>query len=233
MAGKKLGEVAIEQVTDLIRKVNGEPTLSNKAQRRQRSYTTGSLGVLIYNSTAETIPAYGIMRPVSETTLDTEPVWIVGKQGTEFNRLMLVNGEETLASGAYGTGYFCDRPFRALYDSADGTPGITQHWGAYPSSWKLRKHMYGFYIRGAVDADETTVMVRQELVDRVFGVTDDEIAKGSISGVVSVWKADGSDDSGANVSGVRNPFAIAPADLWCRVVWDGATQRLSAVECAE
>lgn len=229
LSGEALGQIARG-----LRRINGIRTPPARAIRRQQhpAYSGTSIGVK--NESGETIPAFGIMRIISTTTLGDEILWTVGKPNDTFGRFYLVNGEETISTNAneyYGPGYFLDIPGRALYDSADGTPALGQVWGPYPSSWKLRRHMYGFRILGDANTTDTHVRCDQHWVSTgVLGKTDASHAK-SATGTVSVWKGDHSADSGANISSVYNSFALVATTKWVKVDWNAETPGLYAAEC--
>jgi hypothetical protein len=172
------------------------------------------------------------MKGTGEITVDGAVLWKVEKPGTEFARFYLVNGPDTVSTNdLYGTGSFVDLPDRVLYDSADGTPERGQVWGPYPSSWKLRRHMYGFRIEGDPDTTDTHVRCTQHYVTTgVLGKTDASHAK-SATGTVSVWKGDHSADSTANISSVYNSFAAVATTKWVKVDWNAETPGLYAAEC--
>jgi hypothetical protein len=227
----ELGEQALTQIARGLRKLNAIPIPSPETTRRQQRFSVGSSGIGVYNTSGETVPAFGVMRIVSATTLGTEVVYEIGKQATEFQRFMLVNGEETIADNAYGTGYFLDLAGRVLYDSADGTPALGQVWGPYPSSWKLRRHMYGFRILGDADTNGTHVRCLQHLVTHVFGKTNGAYSKGATNAALSVWKGDASADSTADVTSAHIPYAAAGNAKWGEIVWHSETPRFTALEC--
>lgn len=230
--GYELGEEALRQILRGLRKINSFPTPQPHNPRRLNHFSISSSGIGVYNNSGEDVPAFGIMRIVSATTLGEAIVYEIGKPNSTFERFYLVNGPTTLAQSAYGPGYYLDREGRALYDSADGTPAYGQWWGPYPSSWKLRRHMYGFRILGDANTTSTHVRCTQHIVmTGVLGKTDASHAK-SATGTVSVWKGDHSADSGANISSVYNSFANVATTKWVKVDWNSETPGLYAAECA-
>lgn len=232
MLGNTLGDEALRQINALIRKdriQHARPPL-----RRQQHWTHGSSGIGVYNTSGEEVPAFGIMRIVTALLLGDELVYEIGKQATELQRWMLVNGESPIGTSGesqYGTGYFLDIPGRALYDSADGTPAYGQVWGPYPSSWKLRRHMYGFRILGDANTTDTHVRCDQHWVTHVFGKTNGAYSKGATNVALSVWKGDASADSTADVTSAHIPYAAAGTGKWGEVVWHSETPRFTALEC--
>lgn len=229
MRGSTLGNDALRQINGLIRKDRlreARPPL-----RRQQHAPIDVPGIGVYNSSGETVPAFGIMRIVAATTLGDEVVYEIGKQATELQRWMLVNGEDEILNGSNGTGYFLDLAGRALYDSADGTPAVGQVWGPYPSSWKLRRHMYGFRIEGDANTTDTHVRCTQHWVTHVFGKTNGAYSKGATNAALSVWKGDASADSTADVTSAHIPYAAAGTGKWGEIAWHSETPRFTALEC--
>ena len=225
----------LRDVNELLRWKRGLRIPREYQQRRQR-FTQYPSGIAFFNNSGETIPAFGVMQIYAETTLTdsagvTSSIYVVKKPDTTFQRFSLVNGSDTVAANAYGTGSFVDIPDRVLYDSSDGTPVAGQVWGPYPSSWKLRRHMYGFRILGNVNTATTHVRCLQDPVSTgVLGKTDASHAKGA-TGTVSVWKGDHSADSGANIASVYNSFGAVSSGKWVKVDWNSETPGLYAAEC--
>ena len=240
--GYTLGARAAAQIAKLIRESKSVEQLhTRKPVRRQQRVSVVSTGVMVVNYGTEDIPPFGIMRITGTTTVGDQSVVTVDKMSTEFQRFTLVNGAATIYADAedgsiFGTGYRCERPVLALYDSADGTPAIGQIWGPRSGSWKLRRHHYGYRIEetvnsGTQDFFATTVMVTQHLVDHVKGKTDGAYAKAGTSGIVSVWEGDNSADTTMNVTSVNTPYLNIASGAWCRVGWNAETPEITAGEC--
>lgn len=227
--GYELGEEALRQIAEVIRRDRGSLYPENRPSRsRRRLPAFAGSGVIVRNDSLQTIPAFGVMRITGMVTVEDEEVFTVAQSNATFQRRVLVNGENeithTSGTATYGAGRFCDLQTPVLYDTADGTPAYDQWWGPYPSSWKLRRHCYGFQITGGANTDLTTAFAIQHVVQNVLGKTDG-------GGTVSVWKGNAAADTTANITSVENPFASVVSDRWVRVMWDAETPRLAAAEC--
>lgn len=238
--GYELGDQALRQINHLIRDNANYEIPQAKETRRQQIFIQKSSGIHVRNDSGEIVPAFGIMRITGSTILTynngtTVYTLTIDKPNTTFERIYLVNGPEPIpaASNSYGAGNLCDLPYRALYDTADGTPDVGQWWGAYPSSWKLRRHCYGFYIWG--DPKTTTVggehvRVSQHMIFDVVGKTSAAHAKDA-SVAVNVWKGDRSAAIGSTIASVFNPYGAVATTKRCRVSWHAEKPELSAAEC--
>jgi hypothetical protein len=223
-----------EQYQDLVRRMRSMAPQRSYPQRRQR-FTNYPSGIAFFNNSGETIPAFGVMKVYAESSLSdsqgvTSAIYAVQKPDTTFARLYLVNGSDTVAASAYGTGSFVDLPDRVLYDSADGTPVAGQVWGPYPGQWSLKRHMYGFYIIGDPNTTALHVRCTQRLVMDVVGKADGAISLGS-SGTVSVWKGNRVADSTANVASCASTYIATDASDQVRVSWHSETPEITAKEC--
>jgi hypothetical protein len=225
-----IGYEAARQINRAIRATNDIPRPSARAHHRRPHSSTISSAVPVYNASGETVPSGGLMAISGTTMIGGVTFMSITKPTSTFERLVLISGAGTIAVADTGVGYMADLPFPAMYDSTDGTPAQGQCWGPYPSSWKMRRHMYGMYIWGEVDQDAKKALVTQVMVPNVIGKTDAAITKGS-TGTVSVWKGDQSADATVNIENVKNPFADVEITKWVRVVWDAETPCLAAAEC--
>jgi hypothetical protein len=221
---------AARQLNQAIRATKNLERPSTRARHRRPHSSTISSAVPVYNASGETVPSGGLMAISGTTMIGGVTFMSITKPTSTFERLVLISGAGTIAVADTGVGYVADLPFPALYDSTDGTPAQGQCWGPYPSSWKMRRHMYGMYIWGEVDQSANKALVTQTMVPNVIGKTDIAIAKGS-TGTVSVWKGNKSADALANIESVDNPWADAGSGKWVRVVWDSETPSMTALEC--
>jgi hypothetical protein len=221
---------AARQLNQAIRATKNLERPSTRARHRRPHSSTISSAVPVYNASGESVPSGGLMAISGTTTIGGVTFMSITKPTSTFERLVLISGAGTIADADTGIGYIADRPFPALYDSTDGTPAQGQCWGPYPSSWKMRRHMYGMYIWGEVDQDANKALVTQVMVPNIIGKTDDAVTKGNTV-TVSVWKGDQSADSTVNIENVKNPFADVAITKWVRVVWDAETPCLAAAEC--
>jgi hypothetical protein len=218
------------QVNELLRAQRHTQPQRSFPQRHQR-FTQHPTGIGFRNDAGETIPAFAVMKITGTVTVDEAILWTVEKPGTEFSRFYLVNGPDTVSTNdLYGTGSFVDLPDRVLYDSGDGTPAYGQVWGPYPSSWKLRRHMYGFRILGDPNTTDTHVRCTQHWVMDIVGKADGAISLGS-NGTVSVWKGDRSAASTANVSSCVSTYIATDSANKVRVSWNSETPEITAKEC--
>lgn len=205
---------------------------------RQHSTPESPRGVFFRNTSNEEIPAYAVMRVTGGEDYFGINCLKVEKPSSSFQRLYLVNGRNKVAANSsstktYGYGTWLHDADWVLYDTTDGTPAYEQVWGPVSSSWKLRRHYYGFHILGGTNTSKSgseRVIAKQQMVMNVIGKTDASISKGS-SGTVSVWKGDRSADTTINISSVATPFAAISSGKWVRVVWDAETPGATAAEC--
>jgi hypothetical protein len=100
--------------------------------------------VAVYNSTAEEIPAFGLMRM---TGIDSEGIVTVAKPNTNSQVNILINSPVPIPASSYGVGHN-QSPAAVLYDTADGTPALDEVWGAESGSWKAGKGKTGAKIVG-------------------------------------------------------------------------------------
>lgn len=109
-------------------------------------------------SPAEEIPGSALMRVTGVTSTG---IIKVAKPNTN-DQDCVVNGPipipaQTDAVPTYG---ICTRDFPAwaLYDAADGTPAVTEVWGAMAGEWKLRNARMGFTIHGGAQGGRVQVV---------------------------------------------------------------------------
>jgi len=148
------------------------------------------------NNSSEVIPAGAILRVSSASPHVsqgvTRPALIVDQSdevGAQYRHA--VNSLNRVPVGGYGECCFRG-PCYALYDTADGTPGLGQAWGPNTNSWKLRKRIGGF----VVDQISTNGQQVQLAVVRFapwlycYGKLDGDLAHGG-SATASVWDTTG------------------------------------------
>jgi hypothetical protein len=108
----------------------------------------------VANTTAEEIPAFGLMRV---TGTDDDGRAQVAKPDTDGQTNLLVNGPLPVNPNGYGQGH-CESPCVVAYDTDDGTPAAGEDWGAASGSWKLKKDQTGASPVGGVSAGSVNVM---------------------------------------------------------------------------
>lgn len=181
------------------------------------------------NDNAGTVPAHGCLRITGMATVKGKPILTIDQPNTTFGRLYLVNGQNQVATGKTGWGYFLmgDKPRKVLYDT--GTPAYGESWGPKASQWSLAKWRYGFTILGSNDTTALTTHAAQHVVNHFIGKTDASHAK-SATGTISVYDGNRADTS-MNVTDVYNLFAAVATTKWVDVEWRGGTWYLTAAEC--
>jgi hypothetical protein len=148
-------------------------------------------GIPFRNDSAETAPAYAVMRITGSSTLtETTPFYMkIGKPNTAFQGLYLINGPDEVESNGYGRGYFhlTENDWNyAQYNTAN-TPATGESWGVINDSWKLHKYGPGFFILGGPLSGFGFVNVLQYPPAEVLVKnTGSSILAGS-SGTVEVW----------------------------------------------
>jgi hypothetical protein len=187
------------------------------------------------NDAGESIPAFGIVRITGLVIPEPGRVILTVAKPNVFGCQFqcAVNGPVPIGAGKFGT---CSRePFiAALYDTADGTPGIGERWGPRDASWKLRRNTGGFSVVGMTRSSTGLVLVQPAPMLSFVGKTDSAHAKGSTS-TISIYAGTlGSEtDTTANMTGVHNRFADVASGKWVRCEWNGQYNdwELIAAEC--
>jgi hypothetical protein len=111
----------------------------------------------VYNTAAETAPAFALLQVVSTNDDGTVNVALPDVDGLD-PRQLLVNGPIDMAAASYGQAHAAF-PAGVLYDPADGTPAAGEIWGAKEGEWKLRKGYPGFRVLGTADPETGLVNV--------------------------------------------------------------------------
>lgn len=187
------------------------------------------------NDSGETIPAYGIVRITGIIIPEPGRVLLtVAKPnvyGCQYQ--CAINGPVPIGAGKFGN---CSRETfaAALYDTADGPPGIGERWGPRDGTWKLRRNTGGFAVVGTTKAATGLVLVQPAPMLSFVGKTDIAHAKG-VTGTVSIHAGTlGSEtDTTADMTGVYNRYADVASGKWVRCEWNGQYNdwELVAAEC--
>jgi hypothetical protein len=192
---------------------------------RDRNYTR----VSFRNDYAGTVPAYGLLRIETLTTIDGSPCFTVDRPDSTFNRLYLVNGPDDVAQNGFGWGTFLWHADWVLYDDAS-TPAFGESWGPQADSFKLKKWRYGFTIWGEPSGGDTDIVQASQMwVNDFWGQTAGAISKGS-TGTIEVY--DGNDaDTSITVASVKNKYANVADNKKVSVEWLGGSWYLKSAEC--
>lgn len=166
-----------------------------------------------HNNSAETCPAFGVVR-IDEGTLDGgDPILQGFKPNSTFRRIYLVNGPDDVPAGGDGWGTWIWDADWVLYDTG-AIPSPGEEWGAKNNEWRLFQHRPGFLVSGptAGSGSESRVKAVQYLVTHVRVRTDTAIASGA-SGTCRVYGGlTGTDDLGQTIAGCQNPGGTSLAD---------------------
>lgn len=120
------------------------------------------------NNSATAIPAYGcvVVIDVYVDPVSGEAYNLVDQPMRDSDKLAYFNSETAIDPDGYGF-IQTDFPALALYDSADGTPGLDESWGSKAGSYKLAKNKAGFKTKpwdsGVTPPLTDTITVMQEI----------------------------------------------------------------------
>lgn len=156
--------------------------------RPQASKESETLWLDVYNSEAEPVPPFGVMR---SNGYDREfGCYIVAKPSADSQTEVFVNGPWTIPGLTRGQAHRSD-PATVLIETADGTPASSDDYGTISGSWKAHKGKLGFRCMGAVGDNtiEATFYGSsfKRLYDSVSGLTvQDGLASTSFTSVTIV-----------------------------------------------
>ena len=153
------------------------------------------------NDANETIPAYGVMRVTTPTTVDGEMVVNVAKPDATYRWRYLINTQEEVVYGGRGWGTWVLDADKVLKDTAT-TPAVGEHWGPKDDSFLLWQHRPGFIVDGRYDATEGVLWAQQVIPGevRVQNDTGSPIAAGGTGTVNLFGGAAGTTDLGLEVA---------------------------------
>lgn len=191
------------------------------------------------NDSAETAPAYGVMRVADYDDAAGLVSILKPSVSVEFQRFYLVNLGSDVAAGAIGTGTWLEESDYVLVDSSAGKG---ERWGADGDSWSLVKNNYGFEMIGdstteTINEGEegeytaTICRARQSLVSHVVGKCS-SITKGS-TGTVTVWRRDSAGDYEAStfVVTARALGQDCASGKYLAVSWEAGEWVCGPMEC--
>lgn len=196
---------------------------------------------LVKNGAGEEIPAFSVVRIVSEALSNRRIVYTVAKPNaasTDFLRDYLVIGPFKIPNTSTALGFATSLAEAGFvrYDGS-GTPAKDDVWGPKHGQFTLTKNYYGFTVRGGnttVGGNNVT-LARQTGVHTVLGKIDDSSVSVGSSCTVSVWAgAGGSEaDTTMNITGVYNRATALTSisGKYCMVGWNGGVPYLMWVAC--
>jgi hypothetical protein len=180
-------------------------------------------GIPFRNDSAETAPAYAVMRITNSSALTaTSPFFLtIAKPDSTLYGLYLINGPDEVANNGFGRGHFHLQEGEwnyARYFTGGSAPSTGESWGVTDGQWYLRQHGPGFLILGGPLAGNGFVNVLQYTLPHVLGKTDASVLGGNTV-TVSVWGgASGSEaDSGLNISSCRLRYGYVPSTTFVTV----------------
>lgn len=176
---------------------------------RQRVYEA----VPFINASGQTIPAYGLVRLTTPTTVDGEQ-WInVTTVDATYRWRYLVNGPDDVdgASGARGWGTWVFDTDKILYDT-NSTPAEGERWGPKSGEFKLFQHRPGFIVDGRKDSTAGYLWGMQVIPGEVRVQNDDgggSLAAGSGGRTFGIYGGSaGTTDTGLEVT-LTNGSSVA------------------------
>jgi hypothetical protein len=120
------------------------------------------------NSGSNKVPPFGcvVIVDVFVDDVSGESYVVVDQPAKDGDKLAVLNTETEM--DAQGFGFIqVDYPALALFDSADGTPGLDESWGSKAGSYKLAKDKAGFKTKpwgiGVTPTVTDTIPVMQEI----------------------------------------------------------------------
>lgn len=139
------------------------------------------------NAAGASIPAYGVMRITTPTTVSGEQFINVAKPDGTYRWRYLVNGSDTVASADRGWATWLWNSDKVLYDTSS-TPTYGKEYGPKDDSWLLWENRPGFIVDGRYDATPGYMWAQQmppgEIL--VYNATGSSIAAGS-SGTATLY----------------------------------------------
>lgn len=187
-------------------------------------------GISVFNGEATTVPAFGLVfingkqdygDGVGDGYIDIK-IKRPDAYGCQDNCL-IVDQYGIDATGANSQGYAqIYPPFRAAYDSSDGTPAAGEYWGPRSGSYLLRKNTGGFIVLGPYDTTNHFCLVLPSPMKSFRGQPTADVGAGA-SGTVTIYTgAYGSEAStGVTMANVKNNSSCTvKGSQLCRCVWD-------------
>jgi hypothetical protein len=194
---------------------------------RDRNYTR----VSFRNDYAGTVPAYGLLRIETLTTIDGSPCFTVDRPDSTFNRLYLVNGPDDVAQNGFGWGTFLWHADWVLYDDAS-TPAFGESWGPQADSFKLKKWRHGFTIWGEPSGGDTDIVQASQMwANQFLAKSDEEIAADGGTGQVIIYDGNGATTAITLDDCVNRTGLVIEDDKWCKATWLGGKWYVEPWQC--
>ena len=181
------------------------------------SYTPHPECIPFINATGTTIPAFGVVRKTTPTTVDDEMVVNVAKVDATYRWLYIVNGPEDVETGAAGWGTYLWNAGKVLKDTATN-PADGERWGPKNDSFLLWQHRYGFWVDGRYNSTEGTMLATQISPGEVRVKNDDgggSLAAGGSGRTFGIYSGTaGTTDTGLELSIVNNSSTAWATDKY-------------------
>lgn len=180
--------------------------------------------ISVTNTSATTIPAYGVMLKTGITSNRTtvkRPDTFGSQTNALINGPNAIDSTEVANSSFHGDAQGGDGPFIAAYDSAN-TPAYGEIWGPRSGSYLLQKNTGGFLVLGIVDSTNHYVLVERVPFLRFRGVADSSIAADA-TGTVSIYYRSGATaftDTTVNATALNDLDATVPSSAVIECVWE-------------
>lgn len=162
----------------------------------------------VWNESAETIPAYGIVTLEPDTLSYCTTLAGSITRSVSFPGLRLaINGPSPIPAGGYGRVTLGERPTRALYDSTTDTPAAGDDIGPGTTGYALMSGLPGFRFLNSVSGDSSTAWVIRDRQSVCRGVATDQADGGDTKLRIRPISS-----SGAVYDGTARP-SLGP--IWC------------------
>jgi hypothetical protein len=173
--------------------------------------TASDLPIAFYNSSAETIPPFGVMKVTGGGVMASGAPYLTCAKPDGSGTTYAVNSARQVASHKWGQANVAGWA-RVAYDS--GTPAVGESWGAKSGQWTATKGPFDAIIYGVVDATHKIAfgLLQKATGGIVSGVLDGALNAGS-SATLSVWElaAGQTDWVSHSADTTRDVIVYAPA----------------------
>jgi len=198
----QFGERELGEIADIIRYYRKNGLWAGQGSSSTDAF--GKTGILVKNTEASVIPAYGCMEVV--TTVDESgQAYITVKKPTSSGVLFLFNGHFEIEASGYGEAQ--RGPVYRVYKST-GTVTMGNRWAPTPSQYYLTKGAGAYVVCGSDDIGTDVFRVMRDDVARLYRFTlNATLASGTAD--ADILEMDGTD---TNIDAtVRDPLGIFAA----------------------